>query len=78
MSQTTIFRASIRAGIRAAIIGSGGAAALAALSACAMMPGDETTCTDQGPNAPGWPYCAPSDPGGPGPADDPIDPTGRS
>lgn len=73
MSQNPI----IRAAARACVIGSGGVAALAALSACAMTPGDETTCTDRGPNSPGWPYCAPSDPGGHGPADDPIDPTGR-
>lgn len=67
----------IRAAIRACVIASGGVAALVALSACAMLPGEETTCTEPGPNNPGWPYCAPADPGGHGPADDPIDPTGR-
>lgn len=47
-----------------------------ALSACAIIPAGDSICTDGGPNSPGWPYCAPSEPGGPGPVDDPIDPTG--
>lgn len=48
----------------------------ALLSACAIFPEGDAICTEGGPNSPDWPYCAPSDPGGPGPADDPIDPTG--
>jgi hypothetical protein len=51
-------------------------AAVWGLGACAIIPEGESTCTGEGPNSPGWPYCAPSDPGGPGPVDDPIDPTG--
>ncbi len=46
------------------------------LGACSIIPAGESTCTGGGPNDPGWPYCAPSDPGGPSPVDDPIDPTG--
>lgn len=53
------------------------AAVLAFLSACAVMPGEDAVCTEPGPNNPGWPYCAPADPGGHQPGDDPIDPTGR-
>ena len=49
------------------------------LSGCAAILGEgEAVCPDQGPNSPSWPYCAPSEPGGPGPADDPLDPTGRA
>lgn len=51
--------------------------ALLAVSGCAAFPEGNSTCTGQGPNSGSWPYCAPSDPGGPGPVDDPIDPTGR-
>lgn len=51
-------------------------AAALGLSACTIIPEGDSMCTDPGPNSPGWPYCAPSDPGGPGPVDDPIDPTG--
>ena len=47
------------------------------LGACAMIPEGDSVCRGQGPNSGSWPYCAPSDPGGPGPTDDPIDPTGR-
>ena len=50
---------------------------LVALSGCAAFPSGDSTCTGQGPNSASWPYCAPSEPGGPGPVDDPIDPTGR-
>ena len=50
--------------------------AVLGLGACSIIPAGESTCTDGGPNTPGWPYCAPADPGGPGPVDDPIDPTG--
>ena len=46
------------------------------LSGCIILPEGESTCTDQGPNSGNWPYCAPSQPGGPGPADDPINPGG--
>lgn len=49
-----------------------------ATSACALIPEGESVCPDQGPNSGSWPYCAPSEPGGPGPVDDRIDPTGRS
>ena len=49
-----------------------------AVTGCAMFPEGDSTCTGQGPNSASWPYCAPSEPGGPGPVDDPIDPTGRS
>ncbi|MFW5661154.1 MAG: hypothetical protein ACOC05_07180 [Oceanicaulis sp.] len=52
-------------------------ALFALLGACAIAPGENAICTDPGPNNPGWPYCAPSDPGGHTPGDDPIDPTGR-
>lgn len=62
---------------RTAALGFAGLAGLSALSACAIAPGGDSVCTDPGPNNPGWPYCAPAEPGGPGPADDPIDPTGR-
>lgn len=50
--------------------------ALVFLSGCVLIPDDDAVCTEQGPNAGSWPYCAPSDPGGPGPADDPINPRG--
>ena len=50
---------------------------LVALSGRAAFPSGDSTCTGQGPNSASWPYCAPSEPGGPGPVDDPIDPTGR-
>lgn len=58
---------------------SAGAAALAAaaLSACAPLPEGPTTCTDQGMTSGSWPYCAPAEPAGYDPSDDPIDPTGR-
>lgn len=46
------------------------------LSSCLMIPDGDSTCTDGGPRNADWPYCAPSEPGGPGPADDPIDPSG--
>ena len=49
------------------------------LSACAVDPYAPSVCTDAGPNSPGWPYCgAGHEPGGPGPTDDRIDPTGRA
>ena len=49
---------------------------VALLSSCLIMPDGDSTCTEGGPNSASWPYCAPAEPGGPGPADDPIDPTG--
>lgn len=49
-----------------------------AASGCAMIPEGDSVCPDQGPNSGSWPYCAPSEPGGPGPVDDRIDPTGRA
>jgi hypothetical protein len=52
-------------------------AVLLVVSGCAMIPEGDSVCTDQGPNSGSWPYCAPSEPGGPGPVDAPIDPTGR-
>jgi len=52
------------------------ALAALALSACADLPDRETTCPDQGPNTGSWPYCNPAEPGGPDPADDPINPRG--
>ena len=55
-------------------------AALAAIgliaSGCAQLVDAPSTCTDQGISSPSWPYCAPAEPGGHSPADDPIDPTG--
>ncbi|MFP4518481.1 MAG: hypothetical protein ACLFQ5_03405 [Oceanicaulis sp.] len=63
--------------IRKAALGLASLAGLAALSACAINPGEDAICTDPGPNNPGWPYCGPADPGGHQPGDDPIDPTGR-
>lgn len=53
-------------------------AAALALGGCALDPNADPICTDQGPNSPSWPLCAPADPGGHVPGDDPIDPTGRS
>jgi len=54
--------------------------ALAALglfaSACAYLADAPSTCTDQGMSSPSWPYCAPAEPGGHSPADDPINPAG--
>lgn len=50
--------------------------AAALLSGCVLIPDDDAICDDGSPNAGSWPYCAPSDPGGPGPVDDPIDPRG--
>lgn len=47
-----------------------------ALAGCVNFPEGDTTCPGQGPNSPSWPYCNPADPGGPGPVDDPIDPSG--
>ena len=52
-------------------------AAAFTLIGCAAFPEGDSTCTGQGPNSGSWPYCAPSEPGGPGPVDAPIDPTGR-
>ncbi|MEO1038779.1 MAG: hypothetical protein AAFX09_04480 [Pseudomonadota bacterium] len=56
------------------------AAALAAigllLAGCAQLVEGPSVCTDQGISAPNWPYCAPAEPGGHGPADDPINPAG--
>ena len=53
-------------------------ASLLTLSACAVDPYAPSVCTEGGPNNPGWPYCGSSTtPGGPGPLDEPIDPTGR-
>jgi len=46
------------------------------LAGCINNPGGDTVCPDQGARSANWPYCSPSNPGGPGPADDPIDPTG--
>lgn len=63
--------------MRAAALSLAGLVSLAALSACAMDPGEDAICTDPGPNNPGWPYCGQADPGGHQPGDDPIDPTGR-
>lgn len=51
-------------------------ACLVMLSGCLVIPDGPSTCTEQGPNSGSWPYCAPSDPGGPGPTDDPINPRG--
>lgn len=48
----------------------------AMLTSCIAFPDGPTTCTEDGPNSGSWPYCAPSEPGGPGPADEPIDPSG--
>ena len=50
---------------------------LGLLAGCALAPGQNSVCTEPGPNNPGWPYCTSAEPGGPGPVDDPIDPTGR-
>lgn len=50
--------------------------AAACLGGCVLIPDDDAVCTERGPNSASWPYCAPSDPGGPGPVDDPIDPRG--
>lgn len=52
-----------------------GLAALA-LGGCLMIPEGDTVCPGQGPNSGSWPYCNPAEPGGPGPADDPINPSG--
>ncbi|MCC5996477.1 MAG: hypothetical protein JJU18_08930 [Oceanicaulis sp.] len=60
------------AGMRAAAA----AAAAFALGACALMPEGESVCPDRGPNTGSWPYCGSAPPGGPGPADDPINPRG--
>jgi hypothetical protein len=50
--------------------------AAALLGGCVLIPDDDAICDDQSPTSGSWPYCAPSDPGGPGPVDDPIDPRG--
>lgn len=47
-----------------------------ALTGCANFPEGDTTCPGQSPNSPDWPYCAPAEPGGPGPAGDRVDPSG--
>lgn len=62
---------------RTAALGAAGLTALIGVSACAIAPGEDAICTEPGPNSPGWPYCAPAEPGGHTPGDDPIDPTGR-
>ena len=46
------------------------------LGGCALMPEGESVCPDRGPNTGSWPYCGSAPPGGPGPADDPINPRG--
>ena len=51
-------------------------AAAGALTACVNLPEGDTVCPGQGPNSDSWPYCGQADPGGPGPVDDPIDPSG--
>ncbi|TGY88964.1 hypothetical protein E5163_07465 [Marinicauda algicola] len=60
-----------RAGAHALVL-----AGALALAGCINIPEGETTCPGQGPNSASWPYCNPAEPGGPGPVDDPIDPTG--
>jgi hypothetical protein len=60
---------------RAALIAVAGFSIMA-LSACALMPEGESVCPDRGPNTGSWPYCGSAPPGGPGPADDPINPRG--
>ena len=45
------------------------------LGGCVLIPDDDAICDEGSPNAGSWPYCAPAEPGGPGPADDPIDPS---
>ncbi|MBI1263272.1 MAG: hypothetical protein GC187_00890 [Alphaproteobacteria bacterium] len=46
------------------------------LGACALMPEGESVCPERGPNTGSWPYCGQAEPGGPGPADGPINPRG--
>ena len=46
------------------------------LSGCVLIPDDDAICDEDSPNTGSWPYCAPAEPGGPGPVDDPIDPSG--
>lgn len=50
-------------------------AAALMLAGCLNFPDGPTTCSDGSPNAPDWPYCAPSEPGGHSPVDDGLDPT---
>lgn len=64
-----------RLAVSAVRAGFAGLAALA-LSGCLAIPEGETVCPDRGPNTGSWPYCNPAEPGGPGPVDDPIDPSG--
>lgn len=70
-------KATVKAAARTAMrIAAPASLAAAMLGGCVLIPDDDAVCTDQGPNSGSWPYCAPSDPGGPGPADDPINPSG--
>jgi len=66
------YRIARRAGLIAAAAGLG----VMALGACALMPEGESVCPDRGPNTGSWPYCGSAQPGGPGPADEPINPRG--
>lgn len=50
--------------------------AAALLGGCVLIPDDDAVCAEDSPNSASWPYCAPSEPGGSGPVDDPIDPRG--
>lgn len=59
----------------ARVIAAAGLGAMA-LGACALMPEGESVCPDRGPNTGSWPYCGSAQPGGPGPADEPINPRG--
>ena len=70
-------RRSTGAPLRRLVTACVAALAAAAVSACAQLPEGPTTCTDQGMTSGSWPYCAPAEPAGYDPSDDPIDPTGR-
>lgn len=70
-------RRSMTAALRHGATGCAIGLSAALLSACAQLPEGPTTCTDQGMTSDSWPYCAPAEPAGYDPSDDPIDPTGR-
>ncbi|KAA5804014.1 hypothetical protein F1654_09530 [Alkalicaulis satelles] len=61
---------------RAALRGAAAAGGALALGACALMPDGESVCPDRGPNTGSWPYCGEAPPGGPGAADDRVNPRG--